>query len=44
VRYLKEHPEVVKALAPEIGEILDKVRRLCTINCVANFVLIWFSS
>ncbi len=31
VRYLKEHPEVVKALALEIGEVLDNVRRLCTI-------------
>jgi len=31
VRYLKQHPEVVKALAPEIGEVLDNVRRLCTI-------------
>ena len=31
VRYLKQHPEVVKALAPEIGEVLNNVRRLCTI-------------
>ena len=31
VRYLKQHPEVVKALALEIGEVLDNVRRLCTI-------------
>jgi len=30
-RYLKQHPEVVKALAPEIREVLDNVRRLCTI-------------
>jgi len=31
VRYLKQHPEVVKALAPEVREVLDNVRRLCTI-------------
>jgi predicted nucleic acid-binding protein len=31
VCYLKQHPEAVKALAPEIGEVLDNVRRLCTI-------------
>lgn len=31
VRYLKQHPEVVKALAPEIEDVLDNVRRLCTI-------------
>jgi predicted nucleic acid-binding protein len=31
VHYLKQHPEVVKALAPEIGGVLDNVRRLCTI-------------
>jgi len=31
VRYLKQHPEVVKALIPEIEEVLDNVRSLCTI-------------